>query len=208
MQSLITYNSKHKFDFICLFESHINSEILSNDSNVQIPSYNFAGMNQPLNNKRGGYLIYKKCSLHLKVMDVSFVQECISFEIKISDKTCNFTSLYRTPNQAKYEFENFIKDLELSLEHIANKSPVLTAVLDNFNARMQGWYQKNITTFKGYRIKMATSQFSLSQKETKHILINLVSYIDLIFTSQTNLVMSSSIHPSLHLHCHHQIVFL
>ena len=35
--SLIAYNSIHKFDIICLSESYSNSEILSNDSNLQIP---------------------------------------------------------------------------------------------------------------------------------------------------------------------------
>ena len=41
-----------------------------------------------------------------------------------------------------------------------------------------------------------------------HILINSsASCIDLIFTSQPNLVMESGVHSSLHLNCHHQIVF-
>ena len=34
-----------------------------------------------------------------------------------------------------------------------------------------------------------------------------MSCIDLIFSSQTNLVMSSGIHLSLHQNCHHQIIF-
>ena len=34
-----------------------------------------------------------------------------------------------------------------------------------------------------------------------------MSFIDLIFSSQPNLVMSSSIHSSLHQNCYHQIVF-
>ena len=31
--------------------------------------------------------------------------------------------------------------------------------------------------------------------------------IDLIFTSQTNIVVESGVHPFLHLNCHHKIVF-
>ena len=42
IQSLIAYNCIHKFDIICLSESYLNSEILSSDSNLQIPGYNFA----------------------------------------------------------------------------------------------------------------------------------------------------------------------
>ena len=58
----------------------------------------------------------------------------INFEVKIGDKTCNFISLYRSPSQTKDEFENLIKNLEINLEHIANKSPFLIVVLGDFNA--------------------------------------------------------------------------
>ena len=170
IQSLIAYNCIHKFDIICLSESYLNSEILSSDSNLQIPGYNFARMDHPSNTKRGGVCLYYKCSLPLKVIDVSYLQECINFEVKIGDKTCNFVSLYRSPSQTKDEFENFIKNLELNLEHIANKSPFLIVVVGDFNARMQDWHQNDITTFEGCKIDIATSQFGLSQiiKEPTH----------------------------------------
>ena len=40
-----------------------------------------------------------------------------------------------------------------------------------------------------------------------HILPNSSSCIDLIFTNQTNLLVESGVHSSLHPNCHHQIVF-
>ena len=43
-------------------------------------------------------------------------------------------------------------------------------------------------------------------QEPTHILNSSSSCIDLIFTSQPNLVMESGIHSSLHSNCHHQIV--
>ena len=46
--------------------------------------------------------------------------------------------LYRSPSRTKDESENFIKNLELNFDHIANKTPFLTAVLGDFSARMQG----------------------------------------------------------------------
>ena len=92
---------------------------------------------------------------------------------------------------------------------MANKSPFLIVVLVDFNVRMQGWYQNDITTFEGFKIDIATSQFGLSQirKEPTHILSNSASGIDLICTSQPNLVMHSGVHTSLHPNCHHQIRF-
>ena len=62
------------------------------------------------NTKCGGVYLYYNCLLHLKVIDVSYLQECINFEAKIANKTCNFVSLYRSPSQTKDEFEYFIKN--------------------------------------------------------------------------------------------------
>ena len=94
----------------------------------------------PSNTKSGGVYLYYKWSLPLKVKEVSYIKECINFGVKTGEKTCNFVSLYRYPSQTKDEFENFIKNLEHNLEHIARKSPFLIVVLGNFNAKMQGWY--------------------------------------------------------------------
>ena len=43
--------------------------------------------------------------------------------------------------------------------------------------------------------------------EPTHILDNSKSCIDLIFTSQPNMIMDSGVHPSLHSSCHHQIIY-
>ena len=53
------------------------------------------------------------------------------------------------------------------------------------------------------------AQYGLTQiiHEPTHILESSVSCIDLIFTSQENLVTNSGVHSSLHPNCHHQIVF-
>ena len=93
----------------------------------------------------------------MKVIDVSYLRECINFEVKINGKTCNFVSLYSSHSQTKNEFENLIENLELNLEHIAKNSPFLILLLGDFYVRMQGWYQKDITTFKGCKINIATS---------------------------------------------------
>ena len=44
------------------------------------------------------------------------------------------------------------------------------------------------------------------QKEPPHLLPNSSSYIDLVFTDQTNLAVDSSVHPSLQVKCFHQII--
>ena len=45
-------------------------------------------------------------------------------------------------------------------------------------------------------------------KEPIHILDSSSTCIDLIFTSQPNLIIESGVHPSLHPYWHHQIVYV
>ena len=127
----------------------------------------------------------------------------------MATKRATFSVSIDLPANKKDESYNFIKSLELNLEDIASKSSFLIILLGDFNARMQSWYQNGLTTFEGCKIDMVNSQFSLSQiiKEPTHILSNSVSYIDLIFTSQPNLIMHFRVHPSLHPNRHHQTVF-
>ena len=44
--------------------------------------------------------------------------------------------------------------------------------------------------------------------EPKHLAADFSSCIDLIFTSQQNLVIEYGVHSSLHPNCHHQITFM
>ena len=130
-------------------------------------------------------------------------QECINFEIKIDDKTCNLISLYRSPSQSKEEFESFADNLELNLDSLALRNPYLIVVLGDFNAQTKGWYSL------GTRFDGITSQFGLEQliHESTHIIGQRSSCIYLIFTSQPNLVVESGAQSFLHQNCHHQIVF-
>ena len=74
-----------------------------------------------------------------------------------------------------------------------------------FNAKSSNWYKHDTTTYEGSKIDAITSQFGLKQliQEQTHILTDSSSCIDLILTSQPNLVMGSGVHSSLHQNCHH-----
>ena len=77
------------------------------------------------------------------------------------------------------------------------------------NAKSKDRCPIDITSFEGSEHDFLTSQFGLSQiiKEPTHILDNSRSCIDLIFTSQPNMVIDSGVHASLHSNCHHQIIY-
>ena len=78
--------------------------------------------------------LWYKFSLRQKAIDVSYFQECINIGVKVGDKTCNFVNLHRFPSQIKDEFENFVKNLELNLEHIVRKGSLLIVVFGDFRA--------------------------------------------------------------------------
>ena len=65
------------------------------------------------------------------------------------------------------------------------------------------------TSFEGSTIESITSQFGLHQliNEPIHLLQNSSSCIDLIFTSQSNIVVESGVYPSYCPNYHHQIIF-
>ena len=72
-------------------------------------------------------------------------------------------------------------------------------VIGDFNAKSKYWCSQDSTNSEGITIENVTSQFGLSQiiSEATHILESSSSCIDLIFTTQPNLVVESDVHPSL-----------
>ena len=82
-------------------------------------------------------------------------------------------------------------------------------IIVDFNAKSCNWYSHDKTSFEGSTIESINSQFGLYQliNEPTHLLQNSSSCIDLIFTSQPNIVVESDVHPSLQPNWHHQIIF-
>ena len=68
-------------------------------------------------------------------------------------------------------------------------------------------YFNDKTTTEDGKVELATSKYELYQiiNESIHVLENILFCTDLIFTSDPNLVVDSSVHPSLHPNYHHQI---
>ena len=135
--------------------------------------------------------------------------KCLTFKLKTGDNVCNFVVIYRSPRQSQDEFETFSDNFEMILENLVQKSPFLMSTIGNFNAKSISWYSQDKTRFEGKTIESITSQFGLYQliNETTHLLESFSSCVDLIFTSQSNLLVESCVYPSLHPNCHHQIVF-
>ena len=107
--------------------------------------------------QRRGVCIYYRNFLPLKLIDIYFLNECITFE------TCNFVSLYRSPNRSKNDFENFCNNFELTLEAVSATNPFLIFTIGDFNTKSNNWYTGDTTTSEGSKIEAILSQFGLQQ---------------------------------------------
>ena len=119
-------------------------------------------------------------------------------------------SFYRSLSQNKDDFETFLENLELDFDNMAEKNPFMMVVLGDFNAKSKSWCTNDSTKFESCKIDFLRSSLGFHQIINKltHILNNSSSCIDLIFTMQTNLVMKSGVHSSLHANCHHQLPYV
>ena len=208
--SLLTgYVLVHNFDIICLSETYLNSETSTDAQNLQIPGYCLLHTDHPSNNKRGGVCIFYRTTLPLTVLNISYLSECITFEKSIGKQVCRFIHFYRSPSQRQEEFQTFISNFKLSLDALLCGNPFLTVIIGDFNAKSKDWCSIDITSFEGSELDFLTSQFGLLQKikEPTHIVDNSRSCIDLIFTSQPNMVIDSGVHASLHSNCHNQVIY-
>ena len=202
--------SVNKIDIICLSEAYLGSSISSDNDNLELPVYNLVCTDNPTNTKRGGVCIYYHNSLPLKVIDIQLLNECINFEIRIGGKLCSFLCLYRSPSQTRDIFETFADNFELTLDSIINKNPFLIFLFGDFNGKTTNWYKNDINSYEGLKTDTITSQFGLQQiiNEPTYLTSNSSSCIDLIFTSQPNLIMESGVHSFLHPNFHHQMSLL
>ena len=108
-------------------------------------------------------------------------------------------SPYRSPSQNKDDFETFLENLKLNFDHMAEKILFMMVVLCDFNAKSKFWYNNDSKNFEGSKIDFLTSSFGFHQIINKptNMLNNSFSCIDLIFTTQPNLVIESCVNSSL-----------
>ena len=105
--------------------------------------------------------------------------------------------------------QTFTEKIELNLENLVHENPFLVVAVRDFNAKSSNWFCNGKTDFEGDAIESLTCQCGLHQviKEPARILDTSCSCIDLIFTSEPNLIIESGVHSSLHSNCHRQITF-
>ena len=152
---------------------------------------------------------YVRKSLPVRNFSNSYLSECLTLEVTISNRKGYVITLYRFPSQTFGEFQFFICNLEKLLININSFDSHFVILLGEFNAKSKWWSINDTTAEEGTILENLTSLFGMKQlmSDPTQILQYSSSCIDLIFVNQPNLVIDSGIHPSLHQNCHHQIIF-
>ena len=86
-KSLIeAYNSNHKYDFICVSETYLDSSVSDDDKELAMEGYNCIPADHPGNVKKGGAGIYYKESIAVQIIDINFLSECTLCEVTVNNK--------------------------------------------------------------------------------------------------------------------------
>ena len=142
--------------------------------------------------------------------DLTYLTECLVWEIRVKKSKCFFTCVYRSPSQNRDDMEMFLTGFEQICSDIALESPACSLVIGDFNAKCTSWWYDGENNPCGLELQLLSNILGYTQliKEPTHFQPNkLPSCIDLIFVSQPNLVVKSGVHPSLYKSCHHQIIY-
>ena len=197
---LQAFNPLHKFDLTCLSESYLNSSITMDKKSLIVDGYKIIRADHPSDTRRGGLCIYHKETMSVKFLNFSQLSEFLVCEISIQNKKGYFVTLYRSPSHSYDDFEIFLKEFEKRDFVIIN---------GDFNAKSTTCWSGDTNNVEGTNIEALTSYHGFVQviNEPTHILPNSSSCIDLIFADNPRLIAESGEFPSLHVKCHHQIIY-
>ena len=109
-------------------------------------------MNRPLNTKRGGACLYYKESLVVKMINISYLQECLLCEVMIDNIRGRIVLIYRSPSQNSLEFQHFLSSFEQLIISIEGFTPNSTVLLGDYNARSRSWWASDTNTSEGMQL--------------------------------------------------------
>ena len=147
-------------------------------------------MEDHLNNvKREGMYPYVRGSFPVRNCSKSYLNECLTLEVSVSNKKGYVITLYRSPSQTSDEFQSFISNLENLLINITNYNPHFVILLGKFNAKSKSWTVNNTTTEEDTILENLSSFYGMKQliSAPTHTLQHSTSCIDLIFVNHAKL---------------------
>ena len=173
---------------------------------MTIEGYNLLRADHPNNKKRGGVCIYYK--EHLPVIkrdELCNLNECLVLEIRIGGEKFFLLCWYRSPSQVREDFESYCN---LFLSNINDISLACSIITGTFNARSTKWWKLDKENLEECEINITRpAGYSQLINQPTHITKDSLPCIDLIFTSNPNLINISGAEISLFEKFHHYIVY-
>ena len=122
--------------------------------------------------------------------------------MKIGDKLCNFIWLYSFPNQTKDELGKFSDNHERNFDRFS-------CSFWWFRCQTKQLALPDKSSLKGNVDIITNTKYEIHQviKEPTHTLDDFSTCNDLIFTLQSNIIIESGVHPSLHPNCRNLIAY-
>ena len=89
----------HKFDILCISETHLDSSVSKDDNALSIEGYSLIRADHPSNTKRGGVCIYHNDKISVRQTSNISLPACLACEIVIGKKKGYVITLYRSPSE-------------------------------------------------------------------------------------------------------------
>ena len=86
LSSIAAYNSVHKYDFICISETYLDSPVKLDDRDISINGYNLIRADLPSNNKRGAVCIYYRESLAIQLIKINYLNKSLLCKVYLTTK--------------------------------------------------------------------------------------------------------------------------
>ena len=86
LSSIAVYNTIHKYNFICISETYLDSSVRTDDRDIWINGYTLIRAVHPSNNKRGGVCIYYRESLAVELVETNYLSERLLCKFSINNK--------------------------------------------------------------------------------------------------------------------------
>ena len=127
---------------------------------------------------------------------MNILNEHLVGELSFGRRRICLVSIYRTPSQSSNEYDTFLLNFEHLLTYLNSLKPHMLLVTGDINVISSSWWSDDIDNIEGSWLEWITSYYGLYQiiNEPTHILPSSASCIDLIFTNQPNLVITSGVH--------------
>ena len=95
-------------------ETYVDPNVPLHDVNLKMQGYELVRSDHPSQHKRSGVCIHFRNSLPLKILNIHYLQESVSFELQVGSKLCKFVSPYPSPSETSDGFEKFKDIFELT----------------------------------------------------------------------------------------------